>query len=61
MTFGRWRQHVRLVHALRLLAAQRSVTSVALEVGYDSVSAFVSSFRKVFGKTPARYYLEDEH
>ncbi len=59
MTFGRWRQHVRLVHALRLLAANKSVTSVALEVGYDSVSAFVSGFRKAFGKTPGRYYTDE--
>lgn len=56
MTFGRWRQHVRLAHALRLLAAGRSVTSVALDVGYDSVSAFVSSFRAIYGVTPGRYY-----
>jgi len=56
MTFGRWRQHVRLVHALRLLGAGHSVTSVALEVGYDSVSAFVHAFRANFGTTPGRYY-----
>jgi AraC-like DNA-binding protein len=58
MTFGRWRQHARLVHALRLLAAGRPVTAVALDVGYDSVSAFVSGFRKVFGTTPGRYYAD---
>jgi AraC-like DNA-binding protein len=60
MTFGRWRQHARLVHAIRLLAAGKSVTSVALEVGYDSVSAFVSGFRKAFGRTPGRYYWDEE-
>jgi AraC-like DNA-binding protein/quercetin dioxygenase-like cupin family protein len=56
MTFGRWRQHVRLVHALRLLAAGESVTRVALYVGYGSLSAFVRSFREAFGATPGRYY-----
>jgi AraC-like DNA-binding protein/quercetin dioxygenase-like cupin family protein len=56
MTFGRWRQHVRLVHALRLLATGEPVTRVALDVGYDSLSAFVRSFRKAFGTTPGRYY-----
>lgn len=59
MTFGRWRQHVRHVHALRLLGIGRSVTSVALDVGYDSVSAFVSGFRRAFGVTPGRYYRSD--
>lgn len=56
MTFGCWRRHVRLVHALRLLAAGEPVTRVALDVGYESLSAFVQSFRKAFGTTPARYY-----
>ncbi len=56
LSFGRWRKHARWVHALRLLAAEHSVTSVALDVGYDSVSAFVSGFRKAFGTTPGRYF-----
>ena len=55
MTFGRWRRQLRLIHALRLLASGQSVTSVALEVGYDSLSAFVFAFRKAFGVTPGRY------
>ena len=28
MTFGKWRQQLRLLHALRLLAAGRPVTAV---------------------------------
>ena len=56
MTFGRWRQQVRLLHALRLLAGGQSVTSVALDVGYDSTSAFIAAFRSAFGVTPGRYF-----
>jgi AraC-like DNA-binding protein len=56
LTFGKWRQQLRLVHSLRLLAAGEKVTSVALEVGYDSLSAFVSVFRRAFGITPGRYF-----
>jgi AraC-like DNA-binding protein len=56
MSLGRWRQQLRLAHALRLLAVGEPVTSVALDVGYDSPSAFVSSFRKTFGTTPGRYF-----
>jgi AraC-like DNA-binding protein len=54
--FGKWRQQLRLGHALRLLAAGDAVTTVALEVGYDSVSAFISAFRLTFGKTPSQYF-----
>jgi AraC-like DNA-binding protein len=54
--FGRWRQQFRLGHALRLLAAGEAVTNVALEVGYDSASAFISAFRMTFGQTPGQYF-----
>jgi AraC-like DNA-binding protein len=55
MTFAGWRQQLRLGHALQRLAAGGSVTSVALDAGYTSVSAFVSVFRRTFGQTPGRY------
>ena len=54
--FGKWRQQLRLGQALRLLAAGEAVTSAALDVGYDSTSAFISAFRMTFGKTPGRYF-----
>jgi AraC-like DNA-binding protein len=47
---------LRLLHALRLLAAGESVTNVALESGYDSPSAFISMFRRELGTTPSRYH-----
>lgn len=56
MTFGRWRQHVRLHEAIRLLGEGHPVTTVARQVGYRSPSAFVAAFRKCFGRTPAQYY-----
>lgn len=56
MTFGRWRQQLRLLEALRLLAAGMAVTSVALKVGYDSPSAFIAMFRRALGTTPSRYF-----
>jgi AraC-like DNA-binding protein len=55
-TFGRWRQQLRLLEALRLLAGGKAVTAVALEVGYDSPSAFIAMFRRVLGTTPSRYF-----
>ena len=58
MTFGKWRQQLRLLHALRLLASGQSVTTVGFEVGYDSTSAFIAAFKNVFGTTPGRYYAE---
>jgi AraC-like DNA-binding protein len=58
MSLGRWRQQARLLHAMRLLARGEPVTSTALEVGYESVSAFIAAFSNVLGVTPGRYYRE---
>ena len=56
MTFGKWRQQLRLLQAMRLLAAGRPVTAVALDVGYDSPSAFIAMFKRTLGTTPHRYF-----
>lgn len=56
MTFGKWRQQLRLLHAMRLLAAGEKVTGAALDSGYSSPSAFISMFRKQLGTTPNRYF-----
>jgi len=55
MTLGRWRQQLRLMHAMRLVAEGEKVTHAALAVGYSTASAFVAAFRKVLGTTPTRY------
>jgi AraC-like DNA-binding protein len=56
MTLGRWRRRQRLVEAVRMLAAGHAVTAVALDVGYQSPSAFVAAFRRELGTTPGRYF-----
>ena len=56
MPFGRWRQQARLFAALEMLAQNKSVTEVAIAVGYDSVSAFIGMFRTMLGSTPHTYF-----
>ena len=56
LTLGHRRSRQRLRHALPLLAAGRSVTEVAFDVGFDSPTAFTAMFRKMLGETPKRYY-----
>ena len=54
-SFSAWRQRVRLLEALARLGAGKSVTNVALDVGYDSPSAFTAMFRRELGAAPRRY------
>jgi len=54
LSFGLWRQKVRLLHAIRLLAEGKSVTETALDTGYASLSAFIAAFKRTFGYTPGR-------
>ena len=47
-----WRQQACLFAALPRLAEGESVTSVALDLGYDSVSAFTTMFKRMLGMPP---------
>lgn len=56
MRFVQWRQQIRILEALRRLGGKEAVTTVAIELGYDSPSAFISMFKKALGKTPGQYF-----
>lgn len=56
ITLGKWRQQLRLMRAMQLLAEGAKVTHAALEAGYSTPSAFISMFRKALGVTPTRYF-----
>ncbi|TDS83917.1 helix-turn-helix transcriptional regulator [Comamonas sp. JUb58] len=55
MSFGAWRQQACLLAALPRLAGGQSVTQVALDLGYDSPSAFSTMFRKRLGQVPSGF------
>ncbi|MGP3372540.1 helix-turn-helix domain-containing protein, partial [Escherichia coli] len=56
LSFGRWRQQLHLMIALSQLAEGKSVQSVAGNLGYDSVNAFITMFKKALGKSPTQYF-----
>ncbi|MFT3803219.1 MAG: helix-turn-helix transcriptional regulator [Burkholderiaceae bacterium] len=55
MSFGQWRQQARLLEALRRLGRGQSVTAAALDVGYESASAFSAMFKRSLGLGPVDY------
>jgi AraC-like DNA-binding protein len=56
MTFRQWQRQARLLAALVKLARREPVTAVALDLGYDSPSAFIHAFRRALGTTPGAYF-----
>ena len=60
MSFGAWCRQARLLDAVARLAQGQKVTSVALDLGYDSPSAFTSMFRRHLATPPSRYFRDDE-
>lgn len=58
MSFGRWRQQLGVMLAVKWLAAGASTQQVAADLGYESVPSFVTMFRKVLGTSPGRYMAQ---
>lgn len=56
LSLGKWRQQLRLMRSLQLLAAGEKIAHAALEAGYSTPSAFIAMFRKTLGTTPRRYF-----
>jgi hypothetical protein len=55
ITFARWKQQARLLESIRRLAEGAPVTAVALDLGYESASAFSTMFRRSLGIAPRAF------
>lgn len=55
LSFGRWRQQLHVILAIQRMSRGATVERVALDLGYQSSSSFVTMFRKALGASPARY------
>lgn len=55
LSFGAWRQQAAVLVALPRLAAGESVTSIAIDLGYESPAAFSTMFKRLLGVAPSRY------
>lgn len=56
MSFGLWRQQMRLARAAPLIASGKPLSVVAAELGYASQSAFSAMFKKTFGQSPSQFF-----
>jgi AraC-like DNA-binding protein len=58
LSFTAWRRQAQLLEALRRLAEGVPVTTVALDLGYSTPSAFTHMFRRSLGMVPSRFFLK---
>ncbi|WP_317204706.1 helix-turn-helix transcriptional regulator [Janthinobacterium sp.] len=58
LSFGQWRQQVRLAHAAPMIARGMPLSRVAEELGYASQSAFSAMFKKTFGSSPSAFFAD---
>jgi AraC-like DNA-binding protein len=52
MPLRSWRRRLRVFRAVELLNSGAPVTAVAMDLGYNSASAFIFAFRKEMGASP---------
>lgn len=55
LSFARWIQQARLLDAVRRLGDGQAVTDVALDLGYQSPSAFTAMFNRALGCSPREW------
>ncbi len=58
MSLGQWRRQLHVILALQRLTRGDSVQTVAIDLGYENASGFVTMFRKATGKPPGRYLAD---
>ena len=54
LSFGEWRQRLRLLMALSYLKSGDPVQVIAGKLGFSTTSAFIAAFRQVTGTSPGR-------
>jgi len=60
MGFVQWRQRLRILYSLDRIERGDNLAEVALELGYESSSAFITMFKKHLGTSPKRYFKESK-
>ncbi len=57
-SLGLWLQRMRIIYAMEKLTSGQSVTSIALELGYQNLSAFIKQFRRHLGVSPRAWLTQ---
>ncbi|MFT5451005.1 MAG: AraC-like DNA-binding protein/quercetin dioxygenase-like cupin family protein [Enterobacterales bacterium] len=55
MSYSHWRERLKLHNAIHWLNEKRPVTQIALDLGYESLPAFIHMFKRNMGVTPGKF------
>lgn len=55
VTFARWKKQAMLLESVRRLVEGSAVTAIAIDLGYESASAFSAMFRRSLGMSPREF------
>ena len=56
MGFVEWRQRLRILYSLERIDRGDAINIIAIDMGYDSASAFITMFKKHMGLSPKMYF-----
>ncbi len=59
MTFGQWREQLRLGEAMSKLSIGQPVVQLAQDLGYADVRTFTVMFKRAFGCTPQQFWSKE--
>ncbi len=57
MNLQQWRRQLLLITAIEMMSLNKSITTIAMDLGYANPSAFTTMFRKTLGVSPSEYSL----
>lgn len=60
MGFVQWRQRLRILYSLDRIEQGQDIETIALNLGYESSSAFITMFKKHLGSSPKQYFKENK-
>lgn len=55
MSLNEWRQRLKIMKAMNMLATHKTVEEIALDLGYANASAFISMFKRWMHTTPDQF------
>lgn len=59
-SFNSWRQQVRISSAMLQIDQGKQITTIAGDLGYETLTAFSQMFKKATGKTPSSYAAQKD-